>query len=131
MKKIWSAPEAIAEQFAANEYVAECGDSGVVFKFECDAGGGQSGSVYLETNGVAGLQTDGRNPDRYLGGYHACGSSHDAESTDEFLDGYYVVDGGWFSEDTITPVIVWRGPYGNNTHCTEVLDMNAWETAKS
>ena len=30
MKKIWSAPEAIAEQFTANEYVAACGDENKV-----------------------------------------------------------------------------------------------------
>ena len=57
MKKIWSAPEAIAEQFAANEYVAECGDENRVYKFTCDAGGGKRGSVYEETNNLPGLQT--------------------------------------------------------------------------
>lgn len=130
MKKIWSAPEAIAEQFAANEYVAACGDSGVVYKFKCTAGGGKSGSVYLETNGVEGLQRNGQNADQYLSGYHACGTEHEAEHTDDFLDGYYVVD-SFLGGSTITPVVVWRGPKGDNTHCTEVLDKNAWETAKS
>lgn len=131
MKKVWTAPEAIAEQFAANEYVAECGDSGVVYKFKCDAGGGKSGYVYLETNGTPGLQTGGQNADQYLSGYHACGVTHEAESTDDFLEGYYVVSGGLFGEDTITPVIVWRGPNNDNTHCTTILDKNEWETAKS
>ena len=27
-----------SEVFAANEYIAACGDSGVVYKFECNAG---------------------------------------------------------------------------------------------
>jgi hypothetical protein len=131
MKKVWSVPEAIAEQFAANEYVAACGDSGITYKFKCTAGGGVSGNVYLETNGEAGLQRDYWEGwtyvegDKYLGGYHACDIEHVAEHTDDFLDGYYVVG------DTITPVIVWRGPKGNNTHCTDELDKTKWETAKS
>lgn len=131
MKREYVAPTMVCEEFAANEYVAACGDSGVVYKFKCTAGGGKSGYVYLETNGQEGLQTSGWNADKYLSGYHACGTEHEAEHTDDFLDGYYVVDGGWFGEDTITPVIVWRGPKGDNTHCTDVLDKNEWETAKS
>lgn len=124
-KKIWTAPQAIAEAFEANEYFAACGDSGVVYKFKCTAGGGVSGTVYLETNGQAGLQTSGWNSDKYLSRYHACGAAHEAESTDDFYDGYYVAN------QVVTPVIVWRGPAGDNTHCTEELDMNKWETAKS
>lgn len=34
------------------------GDSGVVFKFNCDAGDGVYGSVYQETNGQTGLQVN-------------------------------------------------------------------------
>lgn len=130
MKKEWVRPLTIVDQFVPNEYVAACGDSGVTYKFTCDAGGGVSGYVYLETNGKEGLQT-GRGGDEYLSGYHACGTTHEAESTDAFLKGYYVVEGGWFEEDTVTPVIVWRGPKNDNTHCTTNLDMNSWETAKS
>ncbi|MFQ6794022.1 MAG: hypothetical protein ACLRT4_14775 [Thomasclavelia sp.] len=118
------------EHFTANEYVAACGDSGTVYKFKCDAGGGRSGTVYLETNGRPGLQT-GWGGDRILGGYHACGITHEAESDDEFLKGYYVTSNGWWGGSTTTEVIVWRGPRGNNIHCTTNLDMNKWETAKS
>ena len=131
MKREYVAPTMVCEEFVANEYVAACGDSGTVYNFECTAGGGVSGSVYLETNGQAGLQTDWGSGDQYLGGYHACGAKHEAESTDSFLNGYYVVDGGWFGEDTVTPVIVWRGSSGRNIHCTTELDMSKWETAKS
>lgn len=130
MKKEWVRPLTIVDQFVPNEYVAACGDSGVTYKFTCDAGGGVSGYVYLETNSKEGLQT-GRGGDEYLSGYHACGTTHEAESTDAFLKGYYVVEGVWFEEDTVTPVIVWRGPKNDNTHCTTNLDMNSWETAKS
>ena len=114
---------------SANEYVAACGDSGVVYKFKCDAGGGRPGTVYLETNGREGLQT-GWGGDRYLSGYYACGTTHEADSDDEFLDGYYVTQ-DWWGRDEVTKVIVWRGPYNNNTHCTTNLDQDSWETAKS
>lgn len=132
MKRVYERPVMVCETFAADEYVAACGDSGTVYKFKCDAGGGKSGNVYLETNGVEGLQKDGWNRDSYLSGYHACGTTHEAESTDAFLDGYYVAT-DWWGNETGTPVsvIVWRGPKNDNTHCTANLDKNTWETAKS
>ena len=37
-----------SEVFAANEYIAACGDSGVIYNFECNAGDWWGGySVYL------------------------------------------------------------------------------------
>ena len=36
-------PTMEGEVFAANEYIAACGDSGTVYKFTCDAGRGESG----------------------------------------------------------------------------------------
>lgn len=136
MKK-WSRPVTMVQKFEANEYVAACGDSGVVYKFKCDAGGGESGDVYVETNGVDGLQTRGewvggwgghwQEADKSLGGYYACGTTHEAESDDGFLNGYYVP---YYSDD-VTKVIIWRGPHNNNVHCTTNLDQNSWETAKS
>ena len=135
MKK-WSRPVTMVQKFEANEYVAACGDSGTTYLFTCDAGGGESGTVYLETNGQPGLQTDWGG-DMSLGGYHACGTQHKADSDDDFLQGYYVTEeyvGIWpfgHYEKVTTDVIVWRGPRGNNTHCTTNLDMDTWETAKS
>lgn len=121
-------PTMEGEVFAANEYIAACHDINKVYKFKCDAGGGRSGDVYLETNGKPGLQT-GWGGDRYLSGYHACGTTHEAKTTDDFLDGYYVTS-SWFGTKT-TPVKVWRGPNNDNTHCTENLNMDSWETEKS
>jgi len=123
MARSYRKPMMNVEKFVANEYVAACGESGVVYKFKCDAGGGVPGYVYLETNGKPGLQTG----DQYLSGYQACGTTHEAESTDSFQNGYYV---NYFN-GRVTPVIVWRGPNNDNTHCTENLDMSKWETAKS
>lgn len=140
-KRMYIKPVLESETFVPQNYIAACGDLNKVYKFKCDAGGGKSGSVYLETNGTSGLQT-GWGGDRYLSGYHACGTTHEAKSTDAFLNGYYVttdkvwVPGGWFGghweeKEVTTPVIVRRGPKGDNTHCTENLDMDSWETEKS
>ena len=136
MKK-WSRLMTFVQKFEANEYVAACGDSGTTYLFTCDAGGGVGGRVYVESNGVEGLQTSGewvggwgghwQPGDTSLGGYEACGTTHEADSDDEFLNGYYVP---YFS-DEVTSVIIWRGPYNNNVHCTTNLDKNSWETAKS
>lgn len=135
-RKVWRRPLTEVQKFEANEYVAAC-EEGTTYKFKCDAGGGESGTVYLETNGVEGLQTRGewvggwnghwQSADRGLGGYHACGTTHEADSDDDFLDGYYVP---YWSSD-VTKVIVWRGPYNNNVHCTTNLNKESWETAKS
>lgn len=38
MKKEWMEPVVEVQEFAANEYVAVCGDSGKVYKFVCNAG---------------------------------------------------------------------------------------------
>ena len=125
-----------SEAFAANEYIAACGDSGVVYNFKCDAGwteyifgvpvGRVGGIVYEETNNTPGLQT-GRDGDRRLTStYHPCDKTHEADSEDGFLRGYLYNRGHGTKE-----VVIWRGPLGNNVHCTENLDQNSWETAKS
>lgn len=135
-KRAYIKPILESETFVPQNYIAACGDLNKVYKFKCDAGGGKSGSVYLETNGKPGLQT-GWGGDSYLSGYHACGTTHEAKTTDEFLDGYYVTEhyvGNWpfgHTEIVTTPVIIWRGPNNDNTHCTGNLNMDSWETAKS
>ena len=135
--KVWRRPLTEVQKFEANEYVAACGDSGTTYLFTCDAGGGVSGNVYVESNGVEGLQTrrewvggwngHWQEADRSLGGYHACGTTHEADSDDEFLNGYYVP----YWSSNVTDVIIWRGPYNNNVHCTTNLNKDEWETAKS
>ena len=147
-KRIWSKPEMNEFAFAANEYVAACGDENKKYLFTCDAGGGQSGYVWIEDNNQDGLQSDksswdnpwgGWNPndsyDRYLSPYHACGETHEASTTDDFYNGYYLAEDKWnngnFSVLDVLKVIIWRGPWGLNTHCTTNLDMSSWTTAKS
>lgn len=138
MKKRYERPSAYIEEFTPNEYVAACGDNGPIYKFKCDAGDGARGNVWLETNGEAGLQKDGRwegrgknkkyyPGDQYLGGYYACGATHEADSANGFPDGYYIK---YFS-DEVQDVKVWRGPKEDNIHCTTNLDIKTWEKAKS
>ena len=132
MKRRYERPSDYIEEFTPNEYVAACGDSGTVYKFKCDAGGGDSGRVWLETNGKQGLQIEkgkGYKKDTYLGRYHACGTTHEAKSTDSFLDGYYINIINFSGE--VQDVKVWRGTKGNNIHCTTNLNKDTWGTAKS
>ena len=141
MKRTYRSPKVYVEEFTPNEYVAACGDSGVVYKFKCDAGGGVYGSVYEETNGIPGLQT-GRRGDTELAGYsdgwlgesgfYACNKTHEAESSNAFVNGYYCAKG--HTKNPVS-VIVWKEPRGwwqpDNIHCTTNLDKDSWERAKS
>ena len=124
-----------SEVFAANEYFSACGDSGVVYKFKCDAGDGFGGySVYLNgDDGIAHTSDD----IFWCGGYGAvrgnrtytkCGETHEAEDNNDFYPGY-IIRKGIFGTSTKN-VIVWTAN-GTNTHCTTDLDMDSWETAKS
>lgn len=126
MKRAYVRPTMVGERFVANEYVAACGDTEYgKYKFTCDAGGGVSGDVYRESNGKPGFQK-GYGGDKWLGGYHACGTTHEASTTDNFLDGYYIPDSG-----KVENVIIWRGKRGNNIHCTTNGNRDSWETTKS
>lgn len=132
--KTYKKPVMNVEHFVPNEFVAACGDSGTVYKFQCDAGelGLTWSYVYQETNNKPGLQTTGRNRDTLLGIYHACGTTHEAESNSGFHEGYMVdIDTIWDHDSTPVDVIIWRGEDGHNIHCTTNLDMKTWETAKS
>lgn len=125
-KKAYSKPMLKSEAFVPQSYVAACGASGTDYYFTCDAGGGQWGKVWLETNGKPGLQT-GIGGDQYLSGsYHACKEKHTASSSDVFPEGYYRAYGSF----TVIKVRVWTEG-GKDVHCTENLDMSSWQTAKS
>lgn len=135
MKKNYVRPTMVGERFAANEYVAACGDKGTVYKFKCDAGDGVHGGVWYETNGTSGLQAGWgvTNPDQQIStsmsSFHACDIEHEASTTASFRNGYYLPSGK-DTKDAVA-VVIWRGPDNNNVHCTTNLDINSWETAKS
>lgn len=140
MKREYVTPTAVCEVFAANDYVAACVNTDWVYKFKCTAPA--SANVYVESNGVAGLQTTAsgygynRVPadTQICGGYsglrdyHPCGATHDVTvpigtaASSEFLSGY-LGDG--------TSVIVWRGENNNNVHCQLGLDPSEIEVVKS
>ena len=141
MKLAYNKPEMNVENFAANEFIAACGDSGTNYLFECNAGNGVFGSVYLESNGKPGLQTEGglfKKVDKMIAqygrtffgesGFHACGESHEASSKDDFSEGYYLPKG---QVSKAQNVIIWRGDDGRDVHCTTKLNRDEWETAKS
>lgn len=132
-KQTWEEPQILVQKFIPNEYIAACGDSGKIYKFTCDAGGGKRGSVYEETNNLPGLQTLEWNADTEItrwpsGGYHACMTTHEAESDSEFDHGYYCAGGDTRKP---VPVIIWKGENGDDIHCTTNLDIRSWETERS
>lgn len=120
-KTVWTAPQATVEQFVANEYVAACNTTKTYYEFTCNAGGGDYGGVYKETNSVQGLQT-GYGGDERLStrpnSFHACNAYHYAESMDDFIQNCYYKNA---STDNVLNVIVWRGEDGKNVHCTTQL----------
>ena len=138
-RKVWQRPVTSVQKFEANEYVAACGDSGVLYNFVCNAGGGKWGDVYTKdgTNltGNSFIETS------Y---YEACNATHTAPSDDEFIQGTLVFnDGndkvgryvgiwpfGYYEGYESVPVIIWTEG-GTNVHCTTNLDIDSWETAKS
>ena len=119
-----------SEVFAANEYIAACGDSGTTYYFQCNAGGPyQYGDIlgyplidyypYKVTTDSGRVLT--RN-------YGPCNETHVAESDSEFLHGY--IDNTHTKEDEHIEVMIWTN-YGTDVHCTTNLNQDSWETAKS
>lgn len=129
MKRTYVRPTMVGERFVANEYVAACGESGKVYKFECNAPGGKL-YYYPNSDGKINGEYTGHGRAIKLGNYNPCGVRHEANATDGFYDGFvdYNKNG---RQDKGEGVIVWRGSYGLNGHATTYLDMSKWQTAKS
>ena len=131
-RKVWSRPLTRVQQFEANEYVAACGDSGVVYNFECNAGSRwDSYNVYFDDG--TPLASSNGNEEWYaqFTGYHPCGATHEAESDSGFYDGYMYLQNGWGNnKGSRIDVIIWTDN-GTDVHCTTNLDQDSWETAKS
>lgn len=128
IKEAWVSPETKVQQFMANEYVAACGDSGVVYNFECNAGNKNNMYSVKDARGnsfkVAGHKVDG--VDWF---YHPCGETHKAESNSGFVTGYHLDQLYTWGDENI-PVVIWTDG-GTDIHCTTKLNMNEWSTAKS
>lgn len=144
-KRIWSKPEMNEFAFAANEYVASCGDQNWMFNFDCTAPAGwifdRSLFYYkdakVDKNATKPTDWNSRTDCKYVGQYHPCGKKHSTPVSDEYywgfvdksLDGKHN-DSKYYDET----VIVWleKDAEGNiNGHATKNLDMNTWETQKS
>lgn len=127
--KSYKKPVLNVERFTPNEFVAACGDENKVYIFKCDAGWtGLTGST-VYTNGEDGIM--GTDDDVSLGGYHKCGATHEASTQDEFIRGYLKKNVIGFPVGSAQEVIIWRGPDGDNVHCTTNLNQDSWVTAKS
>ena len=129
MRKEWMEPVIEVQEFVANEYVAACGDKGMVYKFECNAPKGWL-YYYPKSDGQINGEYTVNGSAKFLGYYHPCNAKHTASTTSAFYDGFvdYNRNG---KQDAKEGVIVWLGPENNDGHATNKLDMNSWETAKS
>lgn len=133
MKKEWVRPLTEVQSFVANEYVAGCGDSGTVYKFQCNAPAGTL--YYYPTNdGTIDGVYNGSGSAKILGAFHPNESvTHTAPSTSSFYDGFIDYNKNK-KHDEGEGVIVWiekKGWWGSDYHATKELDMSKWETQKS
>lgn len=132
MKKRWEEPRILVQKFMPNEYVAACGDSGVVYNFECNAGSKrESYNVYFDDGRPLASSNDNEEWYAQFSGYHPCGATHEAESDSGFYDGYMYLQ-NWWGNNSGNPidVVIWTDN-GTDVHCTTNLDMDEWTTAKS
>lgn len=136
MKKQYSSPNLMEEQFAANKYVAAC-DHGTQYgnyKFECNAG--QTGHEYYIHNGGRGYATING---RYYGPwdyYHQhpyvftpCNKTHESPTNAEYLTGYYLDDADTWWKESIS-VIIWTAG-GTDLHATKNLNQESWVVDRS
>lgn len=128
----WEKPMAVVDAFVANEFVSACGDSGVVYKFNCNAG--KMGHDYAAKDRYGNIaKISGHYIDGGFGWNHwsftPCGEKHEAESDSEFLTGYHIDDLSTRKDENIQ-VIIWTNN-GTDIHCTTNLNKSTWETAKS
>lgn len=132
MKKRWEEPRILVQKFMPNEYVAACGDSEVVYNFECNAGNRRNSYNVYYDNGDPLASSNGKEEwYAQFTGYHPCGATHEAESDSGFYDGYMYLQDRWGNNTgNRIDVVIWTDR-GTNVHCTTNLDMDEWTTAKS
>ena len=129
MKKQYSSPNLMEEQFAANKYVAACDHSTQYgnYKFECNAG--TTGKQYYIHDGSRYARINGKlfGPGGYI--FHPCNETHESPTTDDYLTGYFLDDMSTPKIESI-PVIIWTDN-GTDLHATENLDRDSWVVDRS
>lgn len=132
MKKQYSSPNLMEEQFAANKYVAAC-DHGTQYgnyKFECNAG--QTGHNYYIHDGYryATINNHYFGPSLLFGHiYTPCNVTHESPTNAEYLTGYYLDDADTPNKESIE-VIIWTAG-GKDVHATKNLDRDSWVVDRS
>ncbi len=137
-QQVWSSPKTAFEEFVPQVYCANCsGDdyTKTTYNFECNAGTSSffGSTIYLETNGVDGLQSSGSNKDKELGSYNPCGVKHTVEVTGKLTESNLneIFPKGYLVKNSrITNVRVWTAN-NTNIHCTTALDISEFQLAKS
>ncbi len=138
IKESYVTPTANVDVFAPNDYIAACSDKGTTtYNFVCNAAAywliDIGGNVYLETNGVEGLQKYGNNADKYLGPHHACEETHTVtvpigtNVDDIFQYGYFDPANLFISTKNVR---VWTDG-GTNIHCSANLKSSDYVPVKS
>ena len=132
-KMTWTRPMTEVQQFAANEYVAACGDTEFgAYLFECNAPR-QGPMAYFADIGA----WEGATIWKVQGTYHACGETHVADKADTFANGF--IDANYNGKmDAGEEVIIWLEegiipgtPVLGNAHATTNLNRESWEVTKS
>ena len=129
-KMTWTRPVTEVQQFAANEYVAACGDTEYgAYLFECNAPMQGPLAYFADLGSWEGVAIYKVN-----GTYSACGETHVADKTDEFYNGF--IDANLNGQmDAGEEVIIWLPDGAFNVlgqaHATTNLNRESWEVTKS
>ena len=142
MNKSYEKPIMVVENFTAQEFIAACGDSGVNYLFDCNA---PKGSLYYfpKSDGNLDGTYTGSDEAEFIGdSFHPCGAKHETNNNGDFYEGFvdYNKDGEYtYGKNVDERVIVWRVMEWDedkeknrlNSHATNKLNMQSWETQKS
>ena len=140
MKKSYSSPLVMVEEFTPNEYVASACGSGNEYSFKCDTSSGGllwffnwQNAAYCYDNFDGTLDGVGSGESTKLPPIDGCGESHTSRDASEFRDGYILHRS--FGGDSRYPVIVWMEKDGNggvvDYHLTKKVDVKQWSVARS
>lgn len=121
MKRAYSTPAMKVEVFEASESVAAC------YKIYCNVPGHMwnEGVLYQETNGIKGLQTEGKNPDTKRAEGWGCQKWHKGVIRDKDPER----NGYWVYNDEVMDVYCWHEDLGStyDWHAT-LIDKVQWES---